>query len=181
MLWAGAWACILILYVFIQVTDLKTGPGGEVHSRFKEQVGLRLSLGGRAVAFGEAHLEWRGPTAATATLCQHHHHPQPQQAAAAAAGAGSSAAVGSAAAVCVKFTHVGEEGCSGLLDFSRRFAGVGPLFEIGYSDGSWENATSAKTRPGGQASRDTLVVGQWPVANHGDNGNGNSKEITAVR
>jgi hypothetical protein len=39
------------------VVDLKTGPGGEVHSRFKEQVGLRLSLGGRAVAFGEKDLE----------------------------------------------------------------------------------------------------------------------------
>ena len=111
------------------VADLKTGPGGEVHSRFKEQVGLRLSLGGRAVAFGETELEWRGPTAVSAALCQPDAH-----------------------TVCVKFAHVGG---AGIVDFSGRFATVGPLFELGYSDGSWRNATSS---PGKHSPNDTITV-----------------------
>ena len=40
----------------------------DVHSRFKEQVGERLSLGGRAVAFGEKTVPWRGPVATEATM-----------------------------------------------------------------------------------------------------------------
>ena len=112
------------------VADLKTGPGGEVHSRFKEQVGLRLSLAGRAVAFGESDLEWRGPTAESAALCEP-----------------------GGKTVCVKFKHVGD---GGLLDFSGHFPGVGPLFALGYSDGSWRNATSSLSKKSTKA--DTIVI-----------------------
>lgn len=103
-----------------------------VHSRFKEQVGSRLSLGGRAVAFGEKNLKWRGPTAVSASLC-------------------TPAAPG-VKAVCVKFSHVSD---GGILDFSRRFPSVGTLFELGYSDGKWRNAT---TGLGQQPSKDIITV-----------------------
>jgi hypothetical protein len=113
------------------VVDLKTGPGGEVHSRFKEQVGMRLSLGGRAVAFGEKDLEWRGPTAVSASLCQP-----------------------GAKVICVRFSHIS---AAGILDFSGKFSHVGPLFELGYSDGSWRTATSSLA--GKQSSsKDTIAV-----------------------
>jgi hypothetical protein len=111
-------------------TDLKGAD--PVHSRFKEQVGLRLSLGGRAVAFGEEDLKWRGPTAVSASLC--------------------TLAAPGVKAVCVKFSHVSD---SGVLDFSRKFPGVGTLFELGYSDGKWRNAT---TGLGAQLSKDTITV-----------------------
>ena len=42
----------------------------DVHSRFKEQVAERLSLGGRAIAFGESDVAWRGPVAVNASLAQ---------------------------------------------------------------------------------------------------------------
>lgn len=137
-----------------------------VHSRFKEQVGLRLSLGGRAVAFGEKDLQWRGPTAVSASLCTP-----------------PAAAVGVKAAVCVKFAHVS---AAGILDFSQKFPGVGTLFELGFSDGSWRNATTTTSSGKQPPSKDTVTVTVLTPAG-GDGGEKAVEEeeegvsITAVR
>jgi len=107
---------------------------------------MRLSLGGRAVAFGEAQLQWRGPTAVSAALCGE----------SLCGGSPSEPAQDPAApekpdSVCVKFAHVGG---GGIVDMGGKFLLVGPLFELGYSDGSWRNATSSVSG----AAKDTVVV-----------------------
>jgi hypothetical protein len=145
------------------VFDLQTGPGGEVHSRFKEQVGQRLSLGGRAVAFGERQLEWRGPTAVSAALCEQPGTTTTQE------------------AVCVKFAHVGS---AGILDFSRKYPGVGPLFEMGYSDGAhitWRNATSQKPSVTKQPRNDTVIVAALAALAPQRRAQGDNEETRATR
>ena len=93
--------------------DLKLVPATDVHSRFKEQIGERLALGGRAVAFGDAEVPWRGPTAVSAKVL--------------------TATTGAGVEVEVTFDHIGP---AGLV---IKAAG---LFELGSSSTeTWHNAT----------------------------------------
>ena len=58
-------------YVFMAVAvDLgdPTSPFGSIHPRDKQDVGARLALAGRAVAYGDSQVYYTGPIATTATM-----------------------------------------------------------------------------------------------------------------
>lgn len=50
------------------LNDCDTFPNLCIHPQWKQEVGRRLSLGARALAYGEKDLCWRGPTAKAATF-----------------------------------------------------------------------------------------------------------------
>ncbi len=50
----------VFMAVAADMEDLAS-PYGAVHARWKQELGRRLGLGGRALALGDARVEWRGP------------------------------------------------------------------------------------------------------------------------
>eukprot|EP01049_Picozoa_sp_SAG25_P009137 SAG25_NODE_880_length_4970_cov_4.557380_2_plen_110_part_00 len=81
----------------------------------------------------------------------------------------------------MKFAHVGS---AGILDFSRKYPGVGPLFEMGYSDGAhvtWRNATSQKPSVTKQPRKDTVIVAALAALAPQRRAQGDYEETPATR